>query len=236
MTRRRYVAMRNALTFRTTALIGTLVVSLLSGCAIPSLSKNQCLAGDWHGIGFDDGRQGYTDARINQHAEACEELGIVPRVTEYRAGWNEGVRGFCTPSQGMRSGRQGDSYHGLCPPDLEPGFLNGYDAGLRDFCAPARGYEAGRYGSAYRGNVCPPALEFAYRRAYEDGLRVQRARAQIEAIERERNGLMRQLERTKDEKEKHQIIERLDRLHGELHRATNSLLFLENSLPSPWPY
>jgi hypothetical protein len=65
---------------------------------------------------------------------------------------------------------------------------------------------------------------------------VQRARAQIEAIERERHGLMRQLERTKDEKEKHRLIERLDRLHGELHRATNSLFFLENSLPSPWSY
>ena len=228
--------MRNVSMFHTTALIGTLLASLLSGCATPSLSKNQCLVGDWRGIGFDDGRLGYTESRINQHAEACEELGIAPGVTAYRAGWNEGVRGFCTPSQGMRSGRQGDSYHGLCPPDLEPAFLSGYDAGLRDFCAPARGYEAGRYGNAYRGGVCPPGLEFAYRRAYEDGIRVQRARARIEAIEHERNSLVRQLAHTKNEKEKSQIIERLDRLHGEQHRATNSLFFLENSLPSPWPY
>lgn len=228
--------MRNTSTFCTTVLIGSLLISLLSGCATPSLSKNQCLAGDWRGIGFDDGRQGFTEARITKHAEACEELGIAPGATDYRAGWNEGVRVFCTPSQGMRSGRQGDLYHGLCPPDLEPAFLNGYDAGLRDFCAPGRGYEAGRYGGMYRGGICPPGLEFTYRRAYENGLNVQRARARIEAIEHERNHLTRQLGRTKDEKEKNQIIERLNHLHGEQHRATNSLFFLENSLPSPWPY
>ncbi len=228
--------MRNDSTFRIMALTAALLISLLSGCATPSLNKNQCLTGDWRGIGFDDGRQGFSPARIHQHAEACEELGVVPGATEYRAGWDQGVRGFCTPSQGMRSGRQGDAYHGLCPPDLEPGFLNGYDAGLRDFCAPARGYEAGRYSGVYRGSICPPGLESAYRRAYEAGLNVQRARARIEAIEHERNQLTRQLGRTKDEKEKRQIIERLDRLHGEQHRATNGLFFLENALPSPWPY
>ncbi len=172
---RRYASMQITSLYRTAALLVALLATVLSGCATPSLSKNQCLEGDWRRIGFDDGRAGFTPSRVDRHTEACEELGIVPNGGDYRAGWNDGVRGFCTSGQGLRNGQAGESYHGLCPPDLEPAFLSGYDQGLKDFCVPAHGYDAGRFGNAYRGGVCPPALEFAYRRAYEDGQRVQRA-------------------------------------------------------------
>lgn len=233
---RRYASMQITSLHRTAALLVALLATLLSGCATPSLSKNQCLEGDWRRIGFDDGRAGFTPSRVDRHTEACEELGIVPNGGDYRAGWNDGVRGFCTSGQGLRNGQAGESYHGLCPPDLEPAFLSGYDQGLKDFCVPAHGYDAGRFGNAYRGGVCPPALEFAYRRAYEDGQNVQRARAHINAIENERSSLMRQLAHAKTEKEKRRITEQLKQLHSEHHRATSGLFFFESSMPSPWPY
>ena len=204
---------------------------ILFGCASPSLNKNQCLSGDWFSIGITDGRLGFSPARIADHADACEELGIVPKASEYRAGWNEGVRGFCTFAQGVRRGRDGDPYHGLCPPDLEPGFLSGYDQGLQDFCAPSRGFEAGRSDNSYQGNVCPPGLEIGYHRAYEYGLSIHRARERIESIERQRNKLEHQLAHAKTDKERRQIADQLKHLRGDHHQAINSMFFLENSFP-----
>jgi hypothetical protein len=44
------------------------------------------------------------------------------------------VRGldlYCTGSNGVRVGRQGGGYSGVCPADMEPMFMQGYDIGRR---------------------------------------------------------------------------------------------------------
>jgi predicted nucleic acid-binding Zn-ribbon protein len=39
------------------------------------------------------------------------------------------VREFCTPQRGYQRGSQGVHYLGVCPPDLEPAFLEAYQLG-----------------------------------------------------------------------------------------------------------
>jgi hypothetical protein len=99
----------------------------LSGCA--SLSEDECRTADWESVGYIDGTRGYTRGRIEEHSEACSKIGIAPDTKLYEEGRLRGLEEFCTPRNGVRVGEQGRSYGGVCPLDLEPGFMRGYDIG-----------------------------------------------------------------------------------------------------------
>lgn len=101
--------------------------AVLNGCA--TLSEEQCLIGDWYGIGVSDGAAGYSYDRLSDHTEACAEHGVLPNSRLYEDGRQEGLRSFCTPQVGFREGRQGDGYAGVCPSHLEGDFLAGYSDG-----------------------------------------------------------------------------------------------------------
>lgn len=101
--------------------------AVLNGCA--TLSEEQCIAGDWYGIGVSDGSQGYSYARLGDHTQACASHGITPDARIYEQGRQQGLRNYCTPYVGFREGREGDSYAGVCPADLEGDFLAGYSDG-----------------------------------------------------------------------------------------------------------
>ncbi len=104
---------------------------LLAGCA--SLSKNECLNGDWRTIGYEDGAQGQPRERIGAHQQACAEYGIAPEFSAYQQGYDQGLVLFCTPRKGFLKGKSGYAYTGICPADLEVGFLQGYDGGREIF-------------------------------------------------------------------------------------------------------
>ncbi|MCK4743486.1 MAG: DUF2799 domain-containing protein [Sulfuriflexus sp.] len=101
----------------------------LSGCA--SLSKEQCLAGNWSDIGYRDGRQGYKPESIDTHAKACAEHGVRPSREKYTQGYNKGIRTYCSPSNGRHVGEANRYYHHVCPADLEPEFLENYRYGKK---------------------------------------------------------------------------------------------------------
>jgi hypothetical protein len=104
-----------------------IVLLALGGCA--SLSEKECRTADWESVGYIDGTRGYGIGRIADHSEACAKISITPDHKLYEEGRNRGLEEFCTPRNGMRIGEQGSSYGGVCPLDLEPGFLRGYDIG-----------------------------------------------------------------------------------------------------------
>ena len=106
-----------------------LLVSLvvLSGCA--TLNKDECITADWYAIGYEDGANGYPATRIGSHREACAKHGITPDLRSYQDGHDEGLIGFCTARNGFNRARGGYQYNGICPPSLEPDFLDGYEAG-----------------------------------------------------------------------------------------------------------
>ncbi len=104
--------------------------ALLGGCAgRPSMSENQCAAGDWQTIGYRDGVNGQRSTRLLDHQDACMEHGVAPRRTEYMTGWDQGVREYCDPNNGFHVGERGWTYNNVCPADLRSGFLAGYQQG-----------------------------------------------------------------------------------------------------------
>lgn len=121
-----------------------LTAVLLAGCAgRPSMSENQCAVGDWQTIGYRDGVNGQRSTRLLDHQDACMEHGVAPSRSEYMAGWDEGVREYCDPSNGFHVGERGWTYNNVCPHDLRSGFLAGYQQGrtLYDARAAVAGLE-----------------------------------------------------------------------------------------------
>jgi hypothetical protein len=101
---------------------------LLAGsCA--SLNEDQCRAGDWGGIGYTDGANGYTSGRFGDHVKACEKYGIMPDQSLYLAGRTRGLPVYCTLTRGFLVGRQGQTYNNVCPIELEGRFLAGFTDG-----------------------------------------------------------------------------------------------------------
>ena len=101
---------------------------LLTGsCA--SLSEEECLAGNWDGIGYSDGANGAGTGRFGDHVKACEKYKVVPDQAVYMTGRARGLAVYCQPGKGFQVGRQGSSYGGVCPASLEGGFLGGYNDG-----------------------------------------------------------------------------------------------------------
>ncbi|WP_164736381.1 DUF2799 domain-containing protein [Rhizobium vallis] len=99
-----------------------------------TLSKKECLAGDWDGIGFTDGFYGHSpEARFEQHIKSCKRVKVVPDRAVWKKGYQAGLLRYCTPEQGLWWGQRGYAYVGVCPPETEPGFLHGHDLGRRQY-------------------------------------------------------------------------------------------------------
>lgn len=99
----------------------------LSGCA--TMSADECVTSDWHAIGFEDGARGYTADQLGNRRKACAKHGITPDFEAYQAGRAQGLRQYCQPARGFSVGSSGARYNGVCPADLEAGFVDGYNHG-----------------------------------------------------------------------------------------------------------
>lgn len=107
---------------RITALLSLIV---LSGCA--TLSQEDCLRGDWFGLGVKDGLAGETTSRLSDHAKACYEYGIAVRNDAYLAGREQGLRDYCRLDNAFNVGLNGYPYHHVCPPAID-GLFGHYHA------------------------------------------------------------------------------------------------------------
>ena len=116
---------------RMVTLLGALVsVSLIIGCGSKrSLSEYQCSAGDWYTVGEMDGRNGYGQARLLVHQDACGPQGIVPDSDAYRSGWASGVAQYCEPSRGYQQGVSGRALPTVCPAEYRAAYKEAYDQG-----------------------------------------------------------------------------------------------------------
>lgn len=108
-------------------LFALVLIGLFSGCA--SLSKDECLQGDWHYLGVKDGTKGRAISRFEKYQDACSEYGVIPSRELYAKGRDEGLKTYCTPQNGYDEGIRGNRYYHVCPKSLEPAFLRRYDLG-----------------------------------------------------------------------------------------------------------
>jgi hypothetical protein len=102
---------------------------LLTGCA--TLSKEECLKGDWRGLGMKDGVNGEPAVQIEQHRKACAEYSIRPDEKIYMDGRAEGLREYCQIDNAFRSGLSGRQYKGVCPPAINLTFFRYNEAAYR---------------------------------------------------------------------------------------------------------
>ena len=112
-------------------IVWVMLLVALSGCA--SLSREECVTGDWRGIGYSDGLSGRAESYLAEHQTACAEYQISLNLVEYNQGRAEGLTRYCQPENGYRLGRQGQKYNYVCPASLEPSFLSQYQQGYQLF-------------------------------------------------------------------------------------------------------
>ncbi len=117
----------------------TVVIALAAGCAgQPSVSENQCRAGDWETLGYRDGSQGQTTSRLLSHQEACGEYGIVPDRVAYMAGWDNGNATYCVPETGFSLGERGRGLTSVCQGVNRSAFVEAYEHGRALYVARDR--------------------------------------------------------------------------------------------------
>ncbi|WP_296478528.1 DUF2799 domain-containing protein [Roseinatronobacter sp.] len=127
--------------FRFAALL--LILATLSGCA--SISREDCLEGDWAAIGERDGETGRaSEAQFARHVTACAKVEVTPERTLWEQGYARGLVTYCTPQTGLREGEAGRPYRNVCPVATEARFLQGYELGLSAHRQRARIQEIGR--------------------------------------------------------------------------------------------
>lgn len=105
-------------------------VLVLAGCA--GMNESECLTADWQMIGFEDGAVGRAQSNIGEYRKACADHGVTPSLAQYRQGYAEGIRNYCTQSNGFDQGKRGATYRGICPQDMEAEFVEAYGLG-RDY-------------------------------------------------------------------------------------------------------
>jgi hypothetical protein len=137
-----------------------LSVALLAGCATmsPEQRAAACNAQDWQRYGLNDGKLGVpVSARLDEF-QNCAEVGVPADVTAYEAGRKEGLVTYCTAENGFKVGYEGRRYANVCPPELEPDFLQGFKRGRNERPAysiyPRIGVGVG-YGYYYPGWYYP---------------------------------------------------------------------------------
>ena len=112
------------------------VVLIGMGCAAkPSVSENQCRAGDWQTIGYRDGANGVDASRLLKHQEACGEFGIVPERNLYLSGWEEGLLAYCTADNGFQQGLHGRGFNSLCRDELREPYASAHADGRQLYIA-----------------------------------------------------------------------------------------------------
>lgn len=88
-------------------------IYFLSACA--TLSKQECMIGDWQAIGYNDGVAGYAADRLASHTKACSKASITPDYQLWERGRQLGLKQYCTVTSTYNIGRRGQKLNNVCP-------------------------------------------------------------------------------------------------------------------------
>ncbi|MEO1747104.1 MAG: DUF2799 domain-containing protein [Pseudomonadota bacterium] len=115
--------------------LGAAAVFALSSCA--TLNEEQCQVTDWRTLGQTDGGQGRPQSFVAEHQSACSRFGISVDSVAWTSGWQEGIRNYCVPSNGLTVGQAGRTNFNACPADQAAGFNEAYNVGRSVYDARA---------------------------------------------------------------------------------------------------
>jgi len=59
-------------------------------------------------------------------------------IDAYNSGREQGLKTYCKPGNGYTNGRNGKTYHNVCPAGLEPGFLTAYKTGRKIYTSESK--------------------------------------------------------------------------------------------------
>lgn len=126
--------MRRPVFLSSTRLVSGLIflssAALMTGCAsTPEISETRCRIGDWETLGERDGAQGARSSQLLELQEACIEYGVTPDRETYMAGWDRGVRDYCSPSNAFAIGESGRRHSNVCPEDMREAFSEAFGNG-----------------------------------------------------------------------------------------------------------
>ena len=106
---------------------GVVISLLLASCA--TLEKDECAVANWYELGRADGEKGRNVTRASSYREDCAKFGIPIDDNNYRAGWDLGIRQYCTPENGFDRGINGRFANNSCPAELAAQFEQPYALG-----------------------------------------------------------------------------------------------------------
>lgn len=108
-----------------------IVILLAQLAACSSISKDECLQGDWYSLGVNDGKAGELSSKFRDYQKDCAEHGVAPDFKTYQQGHSQGLVFFCDFPHGEAWGRAGKDYNTACTGKLEPSFRQGFQQGQR---------------------------------------------------------------------------------------------------------
>ncbi len=97
--------MKHVLSFAITCII-------LTGCQ--TISPEECKMADWYNRGANDGSEGVKASVIQTYRSECAEAGVKVNSVEWRKGYEQGLRSYCTAENGYLVGSEGRNYYGVC--------------------------------------------------------------------------------------------------------------------------
>ena len=109
-----------------------IAIALLFGlAACASVSREECLAGNWEEIGFRDGTNGQFSSYIQQHVKACQKVEVTPDPVAWERGRQRGLPAYCVPQKAYQVGRSGWSIREVCPAAQMPALRAANEKGKR---------------------------------------------------------------------------------------------------------
>lgn len=208
-----------------------LMMGFISGCA--SMSKKECLSADWHAIGYSDGTRGIHHNNLAKHRQSCGKYEVFPDEEAYHAGWDQGIRSYCTSDRGYRAGSAGQPYRNICPEDVAENFRHGWERGVRSYCTADNGLRQGLAGQRYHG-ICPSDLEPAFHDYYRLGRDVRRARVEYRGNSQKLSRVEGALAAEKDPQRAHDLLSEAEQLQHLEDRSYTHLVGLEACMDDDW--
>lgn len=106
--------------------VSTVAVAFAGLASCATLNEDQCRTANWQQLGQENGAAGHPASYIEEHRRACAEHKLPVDQQQWSIGWEQGIRVFCTPENGLTMGREGRSYANSCPLELKTDFEAAY--------------------------------------------------------------------------------------------------------------